>query len=61
MRLEFLPIFAVCIILLGCSGAGDKTPVIPDITSEKLTQNSSHQLWGLWQFTADPENGTLDY
>ena len=43
----------------GCSSAG-----VSDITQpggqSRITNESPHQLWGYWQFTADPEAGTLD-
>ncbi len=49
-------IFAVTAIL-GCSGGGDN----PTAPSEQAAQStaSHHQTWGMWQFIADPEEGTL--
>ncbi len=48
--------------IFGCSG-GTAQPVIPSESqppANTADSISSHSLWGLWQFTADPTAGTLD-
>ena len=57
-------IFRLGIILLlgllfsyGCSSGGDITVPPPGKTN---TAYDSHFLWGMWQFTADPESETID-
>jgi len=48
----------ISMLILGCSGNSGLEPVLPD---EKAVDTSkSHHLWGLWQFSADPEAGMLD-
>ena len=60
-RIIFTLAFIVMVALLvSCSGEG------VDITSPRderaaSTGTSSHMLWGLYQFTADPVNETLEY
>jgi hypothetical protein len=44
--------------LIGCS-TGNGDPINLNNPSPK-DSNTSHQLWGLWQFIADPAKGTLD-
>ena len=58
-RLSLLVITAVLLAAMyGCSSG--TAPVVPG-TGPVLTQAaSSHELWGLWQFTADPSRRTLD-
>ncbi len=51
--------------VVSCTGGGNVvSPVTePDMilgTSSNTGQNQTHLLWGLWQFIADPEAGTLD-
>jgi hypothetical protein len=46
-------------IIVGCSNVSTIDPVSSEMTAAISTE-SYHQLWGLWQFTADPEAGTLD-
>ena len=54
-----LILVALIIIYTGCSGTGDA--VVPDpVLKATVAGINSHQLWGLWQFTADPVNETLD-
>ena len=43
---------------IGCS-VGSGTPVDVNKTSD-TTITKAHYNWGLWQFIADPVNGTLD-
>ncbi len=43
---------------LGCSGSGDAVnPVVEQPVAQAV---DSHQLWGVWQFTADPAAQSLD-
>ena len=48
------------LLVTGCSG--DKGAVLPESSSPKAICSTgvSHQLWGLWQFVADPQKGSLD-
>jgi len=50
------------IFLLGCSGNNTQTPTEPGTRPEAVSGSggASHNLWGLWQFKADPADGTLD-
>jgi len=56
---KFIPVILVIILFtFGCSGGGSITTApSPEKESANL---ASHTLWGMWQFTADPANGTLD-
>ncbi len=45
--------------IISCSGSGDG-PMSVIGEREAVVTNTSHTLWGLWQFTADPVNETLD-
>ena len=45
--------------MFGCSGSSEV--VVPEDNPPALAQSTdSHQLWGMWQFVADPEAQTLD-
>ncbi len=46
-------------LIAGCSAQGPD-PVAPDVETLRGEAHESHQLWGLWQFKADPKAGTLD-
>ena len=46
--------------LFGCSSGGGADVVLPDEQSRETSGMSSHQLWGMWQFTADPVAQTLE-
>ncbi len=46
---------------VGCSGSSSDTPLLPQVGSDKGVEGmSNHYTWGLWQFAADPDIGTLD-
>ena len=66
MKLIRLPVaiifFTIAIALLsGCSNSGGWLPTIPNEPAKVVDAISdSHICWGLWQFTADPVNETLD-
>ena len=62
MRLTFfiLIITLTAIMAFGCSGGGGNLAVTPDRPADAKTESASHQLWGLWQFQANPDAGTLD-
>ncbi len=49
-------------IFCGCAGGGNPSTVVApvDATGINAQTASSHSCWGLWQFTADPVNETLD-
>ncbi len=47
------------ILAVGCSGSGNGVaPTSGDLESQSNVDR--HQCWGLWQFVADPDAGTLD-
>jgi hypothetical protein len=48
----------VFLVSLGCS-SGNNSLITADDFKPRLP-NSSHSLWGLWQFAADPERGKLE-
>ncbi len=56
---KIMVVLVFCAVwLAGCSSGNPATPVTQ---SERSVESSaSHSCWGLWQFTADPEAGTLD-
>jgi hypothetical protein len=52
-------IVLLCIgLVLGCSGGVN--PVEPVAGRDVATGDASHNMWGLWQFKADPVKETLD-
>ena len=58
-------IAALMLAAISCSGGNAVSPLTddPGMTPGTLnheTQSESHSLWGLWEFVADPEAGTLD-
>lgn len=54
-----LVLTGVALFAIGCSGSGSN-PVAPDTPQLETSRSSHHMLWGLWQFTADPEALSLD-
>ena len=59
-----LVIAVLLLVVISCSGGSNVvTPVTePEMTlgtSRHEEQNQTHSLWGMWQFIADPEAGTL--
>ncbi len=46
--------------MIGCSGGGNVAVAPEQPLSAAVESESSHMLWGLWQFSADPNSGTLD-
>ena len=58
----FLLIFGVALIFqCSCSGGISNTPTAPDATPTDMRNSQScHAIWGLWQFRADPDAGTLE-
>jgi hypothetical protein len=60
MRVSIPIILVIALIAMGCSGgSGSAVTPAPDMQSHR-DAGSSHMLWGLWQFIADPDAGTLD-
>jgi len=58
---KLFPLIIVGLLLgamVGCSGSTGPVEPAKDIPSGQSAD--THQLWGLWQFTADPARGTLD-
>jgi len=67
MRFNPIILITVLIIAVSCSGSGnpvtpDTTDITPgtDVSERVLTTSDSHHCWGLWQFAADPDAGTLE-
>ena len=56
----FLVLLIVGLIAFGCSSGGGMDVTTPDEPAHGTLGETSHSLWGLWQFTADPVGGTLD-
>lgn len=46
------------IAMFGCSGSSEPISPANEIKPAQIT--NSHQLWGMWQFVADPVRGTLE-
>ena len=47
-------------VLFGCSSGGGMDVTSPEEPMANGAAADSHQLWGMWQLTADPVAGTLD-
>ena len=60
MRYSILILIAVLVFSIGCSGGGSSPDPVQPIENREVKANNSHECWGLWQFTADLENQTLD-
>jgi hypothetical protein len=62
MKKLFSASILLAIFLLGCTGAHLQNPVEPETRPEAVSggDGASHNLWGLWQFKADPAEGRLD-
>jgi len=50
-------------LLFGCAGGISNSPFIPaDDATQAIKEGwSGHNLWGLWQFAANPDAGTLEF
>jgi len=47
--------------IMGCSGSSADLPTSPSMTPDRTVEtSSSHYLWGMWEFQADPQAGTLE-
>jgi len=58
MRILILFLF-ITLFICGCSGGGSNI-LSPDETPKSGVEQSSHSLWGIWQFVADPAKESLD-
>ncbi len=58
-RVLILSILILLIVICGCSGSSGSDPVEP-VTPSAEAASSGHNLWGLWQFIADPAAQSLD-
>ncbi len=58
-RIAYCFLLLLVLVSFGCSSTPVE-PVLPDNAVKYSESETSHQLHGLWQFTADPEAGTLD-
>ena len=47
-------------IAAGCSSAGNGNATTPEGVNGQVSAPETHQLWGLWRFTAHPDKGSLD-
>jgi hypothetical protein len=60
-----ISLLIAAIAAISCSGNGDPSSPTVENTPLELKGSSAlgptHYLWGLWEFTVDPENGTLEY
>ncbi len=52
-------VFIILLSIIGCSSGGIDA-VTPSESARSTAANGSHELWGLYQFVADPANETLD-
>lgn len=55
-------LFFIALIAIGCSSA-THDPVVPSSARDASPTHSAntHQLWGLWQFSIDPEFERIEY
>ena len=62
MRIKFILIIIVAVVAInGCSGTQGNPVTGIYIDGQSITDSSSsHHTWGLWQFIAEPETGTLE-
>ncbi len=60
MRKSLFLLMTIAFIILaaGCSGSGGPIEPVADVSV--AAASDSHQLWGLWQFVADPAAQSLD-
>jgi len=58
--LRILMLLLITALIAGCSSSGTPNMTIPDAKGDAQTVGNSHQLWGYFQFRADPNAGTLD-
>lgn len=59
MRMLALAAILIAVIIAGCSNGGG-TPTLPE-NSANAIHSRSHGLMGLWQFTANPADGSLEF
>jgi len=56
-----LIVLGTILVIAGCGGSDSQSPLVPDLVNGSSVETSkSHNLWGMWQFTVDPETGTID-
>jgi hypothetical protein len=60
MRYTLLSLLVAGLLAAGCAGTGLNQPLTPDVSPDLPRATSSHQLWGMWQFIADPQTSTLE-
>jgi len=58
--IRMLVLLLVIALIAGCSSSGISDVTAPFETGKEATVGNSHQLWGYFQFIADPVAGTLD-
>ncbi len=59
-RLLLLILMIITLAVFGCSSGGGMEVTAPEEPMANAVAGDSHYLWGLWQFHADPVEGTLD-
>ncbi len=57
-RFLLLSIITAVTLWSGCGSGNSLDAVLPECRA--VSDSSSHQLWGLWQFAVDPGAGTMD-
>ena len=60
LRAKIAVILLTLVVTWGCSNGGALPTSPGEETAREISTGKSHQLWGYWQFTADPEAGTLE-
>ena len=62
MAFGLLTILSIILLLVSCSSSDSPTTAFDD-PKEAVSYggSTSHDLWGLWEFVADPEAQTLEY
>ena len=58
MKLFTIAIVISLLFIIGSSGGLGNDAVQP--SQEMMKNSESHGCWGVWQFIADPQAGTLD-
>lgn len=61
MVISLLAIFTSLLLLVSCSSSDSQITGPDDPGKVALNGNTSHNLWGLWEFVIDPEAQTLEY
>ncbi len=61
MRYSVIAVTMLITLALGCAGNVADNPTTPAASPTRITEGgSSHCLWGIWSFVADPHAGSLE-